>query len=122
EFTTSVQPLERWTIEQDLTLSRSVNKNDNYEVPLRPRTIYKLRTYWSATAKLMLSGVFRYQSDEYMNVSNTEVSQSYSVLDLKMNYQYDQKLKLYAGVDNVFDTTRNPAQDGEVMFFDNRPV
>ncbi len=122
EFTASVQPFAKWTIEQDVTLSRSINQNENTEVPLRPRTIYKLRAHWQSNSKLMLSGIFRYQSDEYVNVSNTDISQSYSVLDLMLNYQYDPRLKLYAGVENMFDVTRNPAKDGEMLAFDNRPV
>lgn len=122
EFSTSVTPFKKWTLEQDLTLSRTQNINQNYEVPLRPRTLYKLRAYFNATSKMMLAGLFRFQSDEYLDIANNTISPSYSVFDLKVNYKYDRQVNLYAGIDNLFDVTRNPARDGEMMFFDNRPI
>lgn len=122
EITTSITPFKRFTLEQDLTLSKTENTNRGYEVPRRPRTLYKMRAHLNLTSKILLSSLFRFQSDEFLDTANTNISPSYSVLDLTMNYNYDPQLKLYAGVENVFDKTRKAAQDGEVMFMDNRPV
>lgn len=122
EVSSSFKPLKNLTIEQDVTLSKTENVNGSFEVPLRPRTLYKFRGYVQASSKFLISLLFRFQSDEFLDIANETISPSFSALDLKFNYKHNKKYNLYAGVDNLFDETRSAAQDGQLMFQDNRPI
>ena len=60
----------------------------------------------------------RFYSDQldYPRDGSVHKTLPYTVLDTKINYQFTDALKLYAGVDNATDITRNYEDD-----FDKKP-
>lgn len=122
EVSTMINLVKNLNLEQDVTFSRTEDMKTNNIVPLRPQTTYKARLRYKANKDVDLIGLFRYQSDEYVDQDNIEISPAYSVLDLNVNYQYSKQLSLYAGVNNVFDQTRRPAADGALLTMDMRPA
>lgn len=121
EVSTMFHIFGRLNMEQDITFLKAEDRKTNNMEPFRPQMVYKTRLNYKANKDLDLIGIFRYQSDQYVDQTNIEISPSYSVLDLKVNYQYNKQLNLYAGVDNVLDITRRPAQDGVFIASDLRP-
>lgn len=51
-----------------------------------------------------------WQSEEFTDSENTNVSPSWHAIDLKYNYQYSSGLTLFAGVDNLTDEHKDPSE------------
>lgn len=47
--------------------------------------------------------IFRYIGEQYINSSNTEKTDDYTLVDLGLNYKLNKTTTLYSGIDNIFD-------------------
>ncbi len=103
-------------------LTTAEDRDTGEELTRLPRVQARLGVDWQATHRLELSVRGRYQSSELVSSGRDGGdadgrSPGWAVVDLKANVDLTPQLRLFGGVDNVFDTQRSfddPADFGPV--------
>ncbi|MCH8505413.1 MAG: TonB-dependent receptor, partial [Ectothiorhodospiraceae bacterium] len=88
------------------------NRNTGQPLTRQPRVQMRLGLDWQVTRRLELALRGRYQSSELVSSGRDGVevdgrSPGWGVVDIKANYELTRRLRLFGGVDNVFDTQRS---------------
>lgn len=99
---------EHWRAVAGYTLTRTRDKQTGHELTHRPRHQARL----ALDGPLPVPGLawsvrVRYQSSEYVDAAEASRSPGYTAADLKLNYQINRRLRLFAGIDNVTDAQRD---------------
>jgi len=102
----SPQPM----VELDAAITWMDTENEATGRPLPQRPEYQIKTGLTLkpTADLQASLHGIYQSKEYSNVSNNRFTPAWTTWDLKLNYQLNNSLKVFMGIDNLADVTKDP--------------
>lgn len=70
-------------------------------LPQRPEHDIKLGFDVSVTPKILTSIKYIYTSEQYSDLDNEHLTNGFGQIDLKFNYNFSRKLKLFAGVNNL---------------------
>ena len=95
----SLQLAYTYTDAQDLNAGRSLTR--------RPRHMARMGLDWDAPLDLQVSLRGRYQSDERVDADSATRSPSWATVDLKLNHALDNRLSVFAGIENLFDRQRD---------------
>lgn len=105
---------ETTAVQLGYTYLKSEDRSTGNDLPKRPEHQVKASFDWMPTstkAEFSLQAV--YQSEEYIDTENTRRSPAWTTWDLKVNYPVSEKLRLFAGIENVTDELRDPKAGGE---------
>ncbi|MCD1631635.1 TonB-dependent receptor plug domain-containing protein [Marinobacter shengliensis] len=119
ETTAGWEPSEHWRLTAGYTLTRTEDVATGDELNRRPRHQARL----GLDGPLWLPGLswsarLRYQSEEFVNAASGTESPGYATADLKLNYQFSDQLRLFAGAENICGEQRDFSNASE----DFRPV
>lgn len=119
ETTAGWEPSEHWRLTAGYTLTRTEDVATGDELNRRPRHQARL----GLDGPLWLPGLswsarLRYQSEEFVNAASGTQSPGYATADLKLNYQFSDQLRLFAGAENISGEQRDFSNASE----DFRPV
>ncbi len=119
ETTAGWEPSEHWRLTAGYTLTRTEDVATGDELNRRPRHQARL----GLDGPLWLPGLswsarLRYQSEEFVNAASGTESPGYAAADLKLNYQFSDQLRLFAGAENISGEQRDFSNASE----DFRPV
>ncbi len=119
ETTAGWEPSEHWRLTAGYTLTRTEDVATGDELNRRPRHQARL----GLDGPLWLPGLswsarLRYQSEEFVNAASGTESPGYATADLKLNYQFSDQLRLFAGAENISGEQRDFSNASE----DFRPV
>lgn len=85
-------------------------------LPRRPEHQANIQVAYTWANQATLGGAIRYVGKAYDNAANTNVLQSYTLLDLRASYPVNDTFELYGRVENALDedyeTTRNYGSPG----------
>lgn len=85
-------------------------------LPRRPEHQANIQVAYTWANQATLGGAIRYVGKAYDNAANTNVLQSYALLDLRASYPVNDTFELYGRVENALDedyeTTRNYGSPG----------
>ena len=99
-----VEPLALWL---NYTWMHAKFEDSNSYVPLVPQHEFSAGADWHILHNLLLSLSGRYCSSQYdgADVDNESYSKldAYTVVDTKVSWNYTRTLKLYCGINNLFD-------------------
>ncbi|QBM15929.1 colicin I receptor [Marinobacter sp. JH2] len=119
ETTAGWEPAAPWRFTAGYTYTRTEDKQSGDELNKRPRHQANLGIDGPlALPGLTWSARVRYQSDEFTNASENRKSPAYTTADLKLNYQFSEQVRLFAGADNITNEQRDFSDADE----DLRPV
>ena len=76
--------------------------NDN-EMAAAPREKVNFRLFYTPSDALTLMGEIQYIGSYYMDDANTRSYGGYTIGNIKLNYQMNKQVKIFAKVDNVTD-------------------
>lgn len=111
------------SVEHDYTYTDPKNLTNSQVLPFRPFHLARtMLTYTVLDKKLALSLIGKYRGSEYTDEANTLKSPEFITLDTKVNYTFSERLKFYAGVDNLTGVKRKAAEDSTTSAIDRRPV
>ncbi|MGC8120764.1 TonB-dependent receptor plug domain-containing protein [Marinobacter sp. VGCF2001] len=118
EATAGWEPDDRWRLTASYTLTRTENRETGNDLNRRPEH----QASFAVDGPLLLPGLswttrIRYQSKEFVDAASGSESPAFTAVDLKLNYQLNDQLRLFAGADNATDEQRD-FSDGD----DFRPV
>ncbi len=119
ETTAGWEPSRNWRLTAGYTLTRTEDLATGDELNRRPRhqaLIGLDGPFW--LTNLSWSARVRYQSEEFVDAAAGTESPGYTTADLKLNYRFSDRLRLFAGADNITDEQRDFANASE----DFRPV
>lgn len=122
------------TLKAAYTYTKTQNNHTGSELTLRPQHQAQLGLDYQLTPKLQLVNQLNYEgrqlvasgdqgSDQNSNQSNGQSashSPAWWTLDSKVNYQMNDHFDIYAGINNIFDTQRDPR--GPNGATDYRPI
>lgn len=100
-------------------LQKAEDKQTGKRLVKRPEDMIKAGLdwdLWDANGNLAIRAV--YQSSSFIDEDNEIISPSWTQWDIKYSHTFFQYIRLYGGVDNIFDVHRDP----EVREKDLRPV
>lgn len=94
--------------------------NEGKLLPRRPKHQANIQVAYTWADGASLGGAIRYVGKAYDNAANTNVLQSYTLLDLRASYPVNDTFELYGRVENAFDddyeTTRNYGSPGRGLY------
>ena len=103
----------RWSVFAGVSTLEGEQVNRNGGTGLRPRELPErmasLWTEFDATERLTLGGGLTYQSDSFINNSNSATLPSYTRVDATMNYQWSARSSIQVKVENVTDALYFPS-------------
>ena len=76
---------------------------------------------YKLTDKISLLSLTRYNGKSYADKENEQISKSFLTTDIKVNYDITQNLTSFLSINNIFNETKDPAQDTVTPQFDGRP-
>lgn len=103
----------QWLVNHSLDLSaaytytRTEDLSTSSELTRRPRHQGRIAANWEFLPDTSLSARLRAQSRELINTATADYSPGWITADLSLNHDLNQHLRLFAGVDNLFDRQRN---------------
>ncbi len=96
----------------------AIDDNTGLKLTSRPDHQIQAGLAWSLPDdRTSLTLRAKWQSEEYVDADNDIESPAWHSLDLKFNFQYSTRLKLFAGIDNLTDEHQDPAAADQ----DHRP-
>ncbi len=97
---------------------KATNEDTGKELKKRPRHKVNINLDWKLP-KLKSNIIIRakWQSEEWVNDSNTTESPAWHALDIKYNYALNKNSKLFVGIDNITNQHKDPANQAN----DRRP-
>jgi outer membrane receptor for ferrienterochelin and colicins len=113
ELSSSIRLLNKLTFSQDWTYSEILNKENDFLVPLRPKSVYRSNLSYDWSDRFQTIATWQFKSDQFTDEDNTNVAKGYGTIDFKLNYQVQKQTQLFFGIDNVSDIRRDAARDGE---------
>ncbi len=102
--------------------TETINRTTSLQLLNRPLYSWKVKHTLSPIDSLSIINSLRYTGKKYTNEENTKVSQGYSSFDTKLNYQYTKSINLYFGINNLFNSVKEPTIDTVVAINDDRPT
>lgn len=104
---------DRWSVFAGVSTLEGEQVNRNGGTGLRPRELPErmasLWTEFDASERLTLGGGVTYQSDSFINNSNSATLPSYTRVDATMNYQWSARSSIQVRVENVTDALYFPS-------------
>lgn len=105
------------------TLLDTQDKSTGQEITRQPRHQARFGADWQAFERTGLSLRTRYQSDELISESSGARSPSWTVVDVTVNHDLTKNLRLFAGLENVFNEQRDFTRvDSTGSTLDFRPL
>ena len=103
---------DRWSVFAGVSTLDGEQVNRNGATGLRPRELPErmasLWTEFDATERLTLGSGVTYQSDSFVNNSNSATLPSYTRMDVTMNYQWSTRSSVQVRVENLTDALYFP--------------
>ena len=103
----------RWSVYAGVSTLEGEQVNREGGTGLRPRELPErmasLWTEFDATERLRLGGGITYQSESFINNSNSATLPSYTRLDATMNYQWSARSSIQVRMENVTDALYFPS-------------
>lgn len=109
-------------INLNYSYTETLNKTTNLQLLNRPLYSWKAKYTYSPTEKINLINSLRYTGKKYTNEENTSISEGYSSLDSKINYNYSKSITFYFGINNLLNSVKDPTPDSVVAINDDRPT
>lgn len=108
ETTAGWEPDDHWRLTAGYTLTRTENRQTGNDLNRRPEH----QASFGVDGPLVLPGLswtarVRYQSKEFVDAASGSESPAFTAIDLKLNYQLNDQLRLFAGADNATDEQRD---------------
>jgi outer membrane receptor for ferrienterochelin and colicins len=125
ELSAKIRAIDRISLGVDYSYTESINERTGLQLPNRPKSVFNLNASYDFTDNLDMVANYRFLGDQFVDTSNTLVSSNYTTFDMKMNYKVSRTFKLYWGMNNVFNVTREGLPDGVTQdeeIRDARPV
>ena len=108
------------TIKAGYTYTKTHNDSTGGELTRRPKHQAQLALDYQLTPKIQLIQQLNYQGNQLIGSADNTYSPSWWTLDSKVNYQLNNQLGVYAGVNNIFDVQRDPKKGTDFRPLDNR--
>ncbi len=108
--------------ESDFTFSRTSIKGN--EIDTAPKHLANARVNWKINDKMVVNAFVSHTSKYFLNPENTAQYDGHTLLDLSLNYQLNQHLKLQANLYNALDTDYAERADfgfGNYRYFVGQP-
>ena len=125
ELSAKLKALDRLGLGVDYSYTESINERTGLQLPNRPKSVFNLNASFDFSDNLNMVTNYRFLGDQFVDIGNSLVSSNYTTFDIKMNYKFSRKVKLYWGMNNVFNVTRDGLPDGVTQdeeIRDARPV
>ena len=122
ELGSKTKVTEKVNLKVNYTYSKTENETTGLILVNRPFYSGNVILAYSPTEALQLLGSWKYTGDKYTSDDNTESAPGFAITSLKLNYQVNKNLGIYAGLNNVFDLKKDPAQDLIIPTVDDRPA
>ncbi len=97
----------RLSLSAAYTLLDTEDKTTGQDITRQPRHQARLGSDWQVLTHTSLSLRARHQSDELVSATTGARSPSFTVVDVSVNHDLTSKLRLFAGLDNVFNEQRD---------------
>lgn len=107
EIASRWQANDQWNFNFGYTFLDTTNNESGGELTRRPRQQITAGSEWQVRSNLDISLLLRGQSDELADTEWNIRAPGWVVCDVKLNFHWDSQLKLFAGVDNLFDRQRD---------------
>ncbi len=102
--------------------TETINQTTGLQLLNRPLYSWKLKHTLSPSESLSIINSLRYTGKKYTNEENTKISEGHSSFDTKFNYRYSKSINIYFGINNLFDSVKDPTIDTVVALNDDRPT
>lgn len=125
ELSSKLRAFDRLVLGADYSYTEAINERTGLLLPNRPKSVFNLNASFDFTDNLNIVTNYRFLGDQFSDIENTLVSSNYTTFDMKMNYSLNRKIKLYWGMNNIFNVTREGLPDGVTQddeIRDARPV
>ncbi len=83
------------------TYTRTRDEDSGGELTRRPKQQARLGMDWRFLPRWSFTSRTRYQSDELVSTATGRRSPSWAVLDVSLNFDWSDQLRLFAGIDNL---------------------
>ncbi|MAF77527.1 MAG: hypothetical protein CME60_05140 [Halobacteriovoraceae bacterium] len=101
--------------------TETVDRTTDLIIVNRPLYLGMFSLGYKLTDKLSLLSLTRYNGKSYADKENEQISKSFLTTDIKVNYDITQNLTSFLSINNIFNETKDPAQDTVTPQFDGRP-
>lgn len=108
------------TIKAGYTYTKTHNDSTGGELTRRPKHQAQLAVDYQLSPKIQLIEQLNYEGKQLISTTDNTYSPSWWTLDSKVNYQLNNQLGIYAGVNNIFDVQRDPKKGTDFRPLDNR--
>ncbi len=122
ELGSTFTPTKSQKLNLNYSYTETINKTTDLQLLNRPLYSWKAKYTFSPIESLSLINSLRYTGKKYTNEENTKISEGYSSFDTKINYDYTKNISLYFGINNVFNSVKEPTPDSVVAINDDRPT
>lgn len=95
------QPTRTLGLSAGYTYMRTRNEDSHTELTRRPKQQARLGMDWQFLPRWRFTSRTRYQSSELVSTANGSRSASWKVLDVALNYDWSEQLRLFTGIDNL---------------------
>jgi|GEM_PF-183501 len=108
------------TLKAGYTYTKTHNDSTGGELTRRPQHQAQLALDYQLSPKIQLIEQLNYEGKQLISTTDNAYSPSWWTLDSKVNYQLNNQLGIYAGVNNIFDVQREPSEGTDFRPLDNR--
>lgn len=102
------------------TYTKTKNDATGEELTLRPEHKAQVSLGYQLSPKIQLVEQLNYEGKQLVRSADESYSPAWWTLDSKLNYQVDEHIDVYAGVNNLFDIQRKPSDSSDYRPIDNR--